>query len=327
MNRFFNTDQTAFNEPTTLRMLTPASYPPNAKNFKLRFEVTDADGIHQVQLLIPTTVEDPASGIKLHSCQNRHLQRGIVEFDTPALSAHQVNTIGLQVIDVYGNITRRDYTLTADDTLIVENIENPADVNGDGVVNITDLVLVASNFGQTGQNRADVNGDGVVNITDLVFVASAFGEDAATAPALYSSDLEGLTAAQVQDILTQARQMPLTEPIYLQGVAMLERLLDLLRPKETALLPNYPNPFNPETWLPYQLAAPADVILHIYAMNGTLVRTLAFGYQPAGTYHNKSRAGYWDGRNQNGETVASGIYFYTLTTGDFTATRKMLIRK
>ena len=327
VNRFFNTDQTAFNEPTTLRMLTPASYPPNAKNFKLRFEVTDADGIHQVQLLIPTTAEDPASGIKLHSCRDGHAQSSTIEFNAPTLTTHPVNDIGLQVIDVYGNITRRDYTLTADDTLIVENIENPADVNGDGVVNITDLVLVASNFGQIGQNRADVNGDGVVNITDLVFVASALGEDAATAPALYSPDLEGLTAAQVQDMLTQARQMTLTEPIYLQGVAMLERLLDLLRPKETALLPNYPNPFNPETWLPYQLAAPADVTLHIHSVDGTLIRTLALGYQPAGTYHNKSRAASWDGRNEQAERVANGVYFYTLTAGDFTATRKMFIRK
>ena len=326
-NRFFNTDQTAFNEPTTLRMLTPSSYPPNAKNFNLRFEVTDVDGIHQVQLLIPTAAEDPAPGIKLYSCQDGHPQSGIVEFDTPTLSALQVNDIALQVIDVYGNITRHHYTLTADDTLIVENIENPADVNSDGVVNIQDLVLVASDFGQTGQKSADVNGDGIVNIQDLVLVAAAFGDDAAAAPVLHPSDLEGLTAAEVQDILTQAHQMTLTDPAYLQGVAMLEQLLGLLLPKETALLPNYPNPFNPETWIPYQLAEPTDATLHIYSVKGALVRTLALGHQMAGTYQSKNRAVYWDGRNEHGETVASGVYFYTLTTGNFTATRKMLIRK
>ena len=202
-----------------------------------------------------------------------------------------------------------------------------ADVNGDGVVNIQDLVLVSSNFGQTGQNRADVNGDGVVNISDLVLVAGAFGGGVAAAPTLHLSDLEGLTAAEVQDLLTQARQMALTDPAYLRGIAVLEQLLMLLLPKETALLANYPNPFNPETWIPYQLAESVEVTLHIYTVNGVLVRTLALGYQPVGMYHNRSRAVYWDGRNALGEVVASGIYFYTLTAGDFTATRKLLIRK
>ena len=98
-------------------------------------------------------------------------------------------------------------------------------------------------------------------------------------------------------------------------------------PSETLLHPNYPNPFNPETWIPYQLAKPADVTLHIYAVNGTLVRTLTLGHQAAGMYQSRSRAAYWDGRNALGEPVASGLYFYSLTAGDFTATRKMLIRK
>ena len=201
------------------------------------------------------------------------------------------------------------------------------DVNGDGIVNIQDLVLVAGSLGQTGQSRADVNGDGIVNIQDLVLVAGAFGEGTTAAPTLHPSDLEGLTAAEVQDLLTQARQMALTDPAYLRGIAMLEQLLALLLPKETALLPNYPNPFNPETWIPYQLAESVEVTLNIYAVNGALVRTLALGHQPIGKYYTRSRAAYWDGRNSLGETIASGIYFYTLIAGDFTATRKMLIRK
>ncbi len=105
---------------------------------------------------------------------------------------------------------------------------------------------------------------------------------------------------------------------------------------ETSLLPNYPNPFNPETWIPYQLSKPADVSVSIYAADGKLVRHLALGHKPAGIYQRKSRAAYWDGKNAQGEPVASGIYFYTLSTestrdsvtaGDFTATRKMLIQK
>ena len=324
VSRFFNTDQTAFNEPTTLQMLTPSAYRPDAENLTLRFEITDVDGIHQVQLLVPTTPADPASGIKLHSCRDGHAQSSIFEFDTPTLTAYPANTIALQVIDVHGSITQQAYTLTADDTLI---IQNPMDVNSDGVVNIRDLVLVASNFGQTGQNRADVNNDGVVNISDLALVASALEEGAAAAPILHPSDLEGLTSSDVRQMLTQARPIARTDPTYLDSVKILAQLLAHLLPKETALLPNYPNPFNPETWIPYQLAEPADVTVYIHSMNGVLVRTLKLGYQSAGMYQNQNRAAYWDGRNEHGEPVASGVYFYTLTTGKFTATRKMLIRK
>ena len=98
-------------------------------------------------------------------------------------------------------------------------------------------------------------------------------------------------------------------------------------PSKTALLTNYPNPFNPETWIPYHLAEPADVTLDIYSADGKLVRTLALGHQSAGIYESKSRAAYWDGRNAVGERVASGVYFYTLTAGDFAGTGKMLIMK
>ena len=98
-------------------------------------------------------------------------------------------------------------------------------------------------------------------------------------------------------------------------------------PEETSLLPNYPNPFNPETWIPYQLASPADVALTIYDINGRIVQDLDLGHQRAGIYQSRIRAAHWDGRNALGEPVASGVYFYTLTADDFTATRKLLIRK
>ena len=96
---------------------------------------------------------------------------------------------------------------------------------------------------------------------------------------------------------------------------------------ETSVLQNYPNPFNPETWIPYQLAEPAEVTVRIYTAGGTLIRTLAIGYRAAGSYQQRHSAVYWDGKNESGEPIASGVYFYTLTAGDFFATRKMLIRK
>ena len=203
----------------------------------------------------------------------------------------------------------------------------PMDVNDDGIVNIQDLVRVASSFGQTGENAADVNGDDIVNIQDLVLVAGAFGSSTAAAPTLHLQAIEGFDTLEVQHLLTQARQMSLTDPAYLRGIAVLEQLLAQLVPKETALLSNYPNPFNPETWIPYRLAKSADITLRIYAANGVLVRTLALGHQSAGIYQSRSRAVYWDSKNESGEKVASGIYFYTLSADDFTATRKMLIMK
>ena len=222
------------------------------------------------------------------------------------------------------NITPSRLTFTA--AAVGEPVQLTMDVNADGVVNIQDMVLVLSNFGQTGQNSADVNSDGVVNIQDLVLVAGNFGSGTA-APTLQPSDIEGLTTAKIQDLLTQARQTVFTDPAYLRGIVMLEQLLTALIPKETDLLHNYPNPFNPETWIPYQLSEPTDVTLHIYAVDGRVVRQLTLGHQPAGMYHSKSRAAYWDGRNEQGEHVASGVYFYTLSAGNFSATRKMLIRK
>ena len=98
-------------------------------------------------------------------------------------------------------------------------------------------------------------------------------------------------------------------------------------PAKTQLLRNYPNPFNPETWIPYRLAEDAFVTLTIYNGSGQVVRTLDIGHQAASIYESRSKAAYWDGRNNLGESVASGLYFYTLTAGDYSATRKMLILK
>ena len=334
-NRFFNTGQTAFNEPTTIQMLTSPRYSRNARNFTLQFAVSDVDGIHQAQLLVPTTLLDPASGVKLHSCKDLHTQSSLLEFSTPTLTAQQINNVVLQVIDVHGNITRQDYTLRAVNALVSGN---NADVNRDGAVNIADVVLVASNFGKTIVGRVhpnpDVNGDGIVNIADLLLVVSLLS-DVRAAPALHIQEMPVPTTADLQKWIHQVKNyniqtdsLVLRPDVIKKGIAVLEQLLaTLATPTETRLLANYPNPFNPETWIPYQLSESAEVTLRIYFMDGTLVRTLSLGHQPAGTYHNRSRAAYWNGQNEQGERVASGVYFYTLSAGDFTVTRKMSIRK
>ena len=205
------------------------------------------------------------------------------------------------------------------------------DVNRDGQVSVLDMILVSRHLGEDASTnpQADVNRDGVINIQDLILVAQHLGEStAAAAPSVIAAINNGeLTPAMVQAWITQAHIEDDGSIAFREGIATLEQLLTLFIPEETALLHNYPNPFNPETWIPYQLAEPAEVTLTIYTVNGTLVRTLAVGHQPAGIYQTRTRAAYWDGKNEVGEPVASGVYFYTLTAGDFSATRKMLIRK
>ena len=97
--------------------------------------------------------------------------------------------------------------------------------------------------------------------------------------------------------------------------------------KRTALLQNYPNPFNPETWIPYQLANDAIVTLSIYDQSGHIVRKLDIGRKKSGVYRDRASAAYWDSRNQNGEFVTSGTYYYQLRAGDYTALRRMVIVK
>ncbi len=200
------------------------------------------------------------------------------------------------------------------------------DLNADGIVNIRDLVLVASQLGQTGQNTADINEDGVVNIQDLVLVAGTFNTTI-SAPTAHPQAVETLTTGEVQRWLHGAKQLEGKDATMARGIVVLKDLLALLTPTKTALLHNYPNPFNPETWIPYQLKTPAVVRIAIYNPRGVLVRELSLGYQVAGRYTSRARAAYWDGRNAVGEPVASGLYFYTLTAGDFLATRRMVILK
>ena len=216
--------------------------------------------------------------------------------------------------------------------ITVEDREYPAwDVNQDGQVNVLDLILVAQYLGGDAASnpQADVNGDGIINILDLIVVAQYFGESTEAAAPFYVAAIDSLELdpAMIRTWIAQAETEDDGSLVFRQGIANLQRLLALLLPKETALLANYPNPFNPETWIPYHLAEPADVRVHIYAADGGLIRTLTLGHQVAGIYESRTRAAYWDGKNEVGEPVASGVYFYMLTAGDFTATRKMLIVK
>ena len=215
----------------------------------------------------------------------------------------------------------------------------PWDVNQDGEVNILDIMQVAQYLREDAfvNPQSDVNSDGTIGILDLIAVAQQMGGATASAPTFITQrgidmnlaviDSPKLTPAMIRGWITHAQRENDGSIVFQKGIANLQRLLTSLTPEKTKLLANYPNPFNPETWIPYHLAKPAEVTLTIYAANGKIVRSLVLGHQEAGIYKSRSRAAYWDGRNEVGEPVASGIYFYTLTAEDFTATRKMLIRK
>ena len=212
----------------------------------------------------------------------------------------------------------------ADVFLITATItgESP-DVNGDGNVDADD------------RDAADVNKDGNVNTDDLLLVFEKFDRPVNLAAPLLSAESVGLDwrlleridadRLRVQlDILRAENDGSLK---YQQAIAFLQAVLTALHPNQTLLLANYPNPFNPETWIPYQLARGSNVWITIYDTRGAIVRHLALGYRAEGYYRARGRAAHWEGRNGVGERVASGIYFYQLETDDTSLLRKMVILK
>jgi hypothetical protein len=123
------------------------------------------------------------------------------------------------------------------------------------------------------------------------------------------------------------------EDVDLDGVKSRSQIIKVTRsevtfvPEKFALLQNYPNPYNPETWIPYMLPVNTDVTIKIYNPTGNIVKTLSLGEREAGMYVSKDRAAYWDGKNEAGEQIGSGVYFYAIEAGDFRAVKKMIILK
>ncbi len=229
----------------------------------------------------------------------------------------------------FGFDASADYTVLLPDTRVRRGQPRVADVNVDGEVSILDLILVARDLERNKplNLRTDIDGDGKVTISDLDLVAQSMDSiTGAAAPTSLAMNAY-ISSTMIRTWIARAQLENDGSLLFEQGIANLRQLLGDMLPEKTRLLANYPNPFNPETWIPYQLAQATRVQIRIYASSGTLVRTLDLGHRAAGHYEQKSRAAYWDGRNQLGEAVASGVYFYTLSTADFTGTGKMLIRK
>ena len=254
-----------------------------------------------------------------------------------SLSELAGETVLLELVTDSGENANCDRAHWADLLITAEGLENQpnGDVNQDGTVNILDIVLVAQHFGQKPPSnpRADVNKDGQVNVLDLVLVAEHFGQKVAEAPS--QRDIIQSTVASPEQVIAIQRTLDVLETMS-EKTHSVEMTIQFLRLwlvnanqsiTETKLLPNYPNPFNPETWIPYQLAVDADVSVRIYDISGHLIRTISVGFRPAGYYLTRERAAYWNGRNETGELVASGVYFLQFLAGDFAITRQVVMVK
>ena len=205
----------------------------------------------------------------------------------------------------------------------------PWDINNDGIVNIQDLILVSNSFGKETLEypKADVNKDGHVDIIDLLLIAAHIGESCTASAPSTPLSVSPNHLDSIAEWLTEAYQADDGSDVFRHGIANLEALFNNVVPQKTTLLPNFPNPFNPETWIPYDLAQDTNVDIKIYNLKGETIRELKIGFQNAGTYRTKELAAFWDGRNSTGELVASGLYFYSLNAGQSKAIRQMVIRK
>ena len=236
----------------------------------------------------------------------------------------------------------------------------PGDTNRDGDVNVFDILPVGQFWGLNGEIRrkgnsswrlqpaiswsnkqatyADANGDGVINLDDVFTINDNWKKtigDELTSSAPNSPIQSQFSHPEMLEIYEKmyfglqirSRQTGVGSELAVALKNIIERLRMQSLPTVTKLLNNYPNPFNPETWIPFQLAEAQEVSITIYDLKGRKVRRLDLGYRKAGYYLNRTNAAYWDGRSDWGELIASGIYFYQIKAGNFSSQKRLIILK
>ena len=239
-----------------------------------------------------------------------------------------VDGLGMPGDMVLSNSLKASVATTKDTPKSTTTASNKYDINGDGTIDSTDtgLIVLAISTGDTAK-KYDVNGDGTVNFSDYILVSENITDGAAAAPTLLGVKMTAEQVARLQEQIDLLIASGDRSPAALRALIYFQQLIATARPEKTQLLANYPNPFNPETWIPYELATDTEVRITIYNAQGVVIRTLQLGQQSAGYYTDRERSAYWDGRNALGEQVASGIYFYQLETDDLSSLRKMVILK
>jgi hypothetical protein len=207
---------------------------------------------------------------------------------------------------------------------------SPWDTDRDGAVTISDLVFVGEHLGKvvliTANPNPDVNRDGIVDMSDIIIVAQHLGENYQSAsPARGIPVVDPSDSNLIVEIYNMMEANPNSDPDLLTAKLVFQELIAGFGAVRTAIFQNYPNPFNPETWVPYQLSEGSGVSISIYSATGQMVKNLDLGYRKAGSYISRDSAAYWDGTTETGERVPSGVYFYNIQAGTYSATKKMTI--
>ena len=228
----------------------------------------------------------------------------------------------------------------ANQLLIVTEEETPnyGDVSEDGTVSTYDAALILQyvvsliSLSPSQQQAAEVSDNGTISAYDAALILQYVVGLITSFPAEEKSGGPALVVKSEDEAFRKAIAELETVSLSKEQRQLLDQLKRLfpqqsLLPIHTDILQNFPNPFNPETWIPYQLASTSPVTISIYNIKGQLIRKLELGHKTAGFYVSRPRAAYWDGRNKTGEQVASGVYFYQLQAGKFSAMRKLVVLK
>ena len=297
--------------------------PVDVKEFRQK-NVRDILVRNNTCYMLTASEKEGVFGGSIYSSSDLELWTRVGEFSVPALPD------SFELLDGVFYVGLRGRKAESGSIYRLDMEAPPWDVDRDGVVGISDFAILGQHFGKTLttplEPDPDVNADGKVSILDVVLVGQHFGET--YLPAMPSKHIWKVDPEYLPDLIKIYDAIcyaPNSDPAFLTTKRLLGGFIFNTEIAETRAFQNYPNPFNPETWMPYQLWEDADVSISIYDTTGQLIRALNLGYKSAGLYADRGKAAYWDGVNEAGEQVASGVYFYAIRAGDVTARRKMLM--